>query len=128
MRSSFFGPVIYFSHCTHLLQSAHLRLRRIVCQCMLSACFWTSRLLLGHQGSLTSVHDLKCIRTKTATLFKVPRGRRGTATRVVHPYPQRHLPSRKSNPGCCRGSPECTIVPAIFHFICYLYCSLLGDF
>ena len=76
-----------FSHCTHLLQSAQLRLRRTVCQCVLSACFRTPRLSLGHPGSLTSVHDLKCMRTQTAPLFNVPRGRRGTTTRVVHPYP-----------------------------------------
>ena len=91
LRSPFFGvacgPVICFPHCTHLLQSAQLRLRRTVCQCVLSACFRTPRLSLGHPGSLTSVHDLKCMRTQTAPLFNVPRGRRGTTTRVVHPYP-----------------------------------------
>ena len=32
-------------------------------------CFRTLRLLLGHPGSLTSMHDLKCMRTQTAPLF-----------------------------------------------------------
>ena len=64
-----------------------LRLRRTVCQCVLSDCFRTPRLSLGHPGSLTSMHDLKCMRTQTAPLFNVPRGRRGTTTRVVHQYP-----------------------------------------
>ena len=67
--------------------------------------FPDARLSLGHPGSLTSVHDLKCMRTQTAPLFNVPRGRRGTTTRVVHPYP--HGTSRTSNPGRCGGSPEC---------------------
>ena len=65
------GPSFVFPHCTHLLQSAQLRLRRTVCQCVLSACFRTPRLSLGHPGSLTSVHDLKCMRTQTAPLFNV---------------------------------------------------------
>ena len=58
------GSSFSFPHCTHLLQSAHLRLRRTYL-CMLSACFWTPRLLLCHPGSLslTFVHDLKCMRT-----------------------------------------------------------------
>ena len=60
-----------------------------------SVCFRTPRLSLGHPGSLTSVHDLKCMRTQTAPLFNVPRGRRGTTTRVVHPYP--HGTSRAGN-------------------------------
>ena len=60
---------------------------RGVPSCWVSACFRTPRLSLGHPGSLTSVHDLKCMRTQTAPLFNVPRGRRGTTTRVVHPYP-----------------------------------------
>ena len=55
-------------------------------QCIF-ACFWTPRLLHGHPGSLPSVHDLKCMRAQTVPLFNVPRGRRGTTTRVVHPYP-----------------------------------------
>ena len=60
-----------------------------------SVCFRTPRLSLGHPGSLTSVHDLKCMRTQTAPLFNVPRGRRGTTTRVIHPYP--HGTSRAGN-------------------------------
>ena len=60
-----------------------------------SVCFRTPRLSLGHPGSLTSVHVLKCMRTQTAPLFNVPRGRRGTTTRVVHPYP--HGTSRAGN-------------------------------
>ena len=79
------GPVICFPHCTHLLQSAQLRLRRTVCQCVLSACFRTPRLSLGHPGSLTSVHDLKCMRTQTAPLFNAPRGRRGNRAQVSFP-------------------------------------------
>ena len=60
--------------------------------CMLarSVCFWTPRLSLGHPGSFESAHVLKCMRTQTAPLFNVPRGRRGTTTRVVHQYPCRH--------------------------------------
>ena len=92
LRSPFFGvacgPVICFPHCTHLLQSAQLRLRRTVCQCVLSACFRTPRLSLGHPGSLTSVHDLKCMRTQTAPLFNAPRGRRGNRAQV--PFPRIH--------------------------------------
>merc|ERR1712148_58231 len=57
-----------------------------VCIVVLSACFRTPRLSLGHSVSLTSMHDLKCMRTQTAPLFNVPRGRPGTTTRVVHPY------------------------------------------
>ena len=76
-----------FPHCTHLLKSTQIRLQRTVCRCVLSACFRTPRLSLGHPGSLTSVHDLKCMRTQTAPLFNVPRGRLGTTTTVVHPYP-----------------------------------------
>ena len=58
------------------LQKAHV--------CWVSVCFRTPRLLLGHPGSFKSAHGLKCMRTQTAPLFNVPRGRRGT-TRVVHP-------------------------------------------
>ena len=60
---------------------------RGVPSCWVSACFRTPRLSLGYPGSLTSVYDLKCMRPQTAPLFNVPRGRRGTTTRVVHPYP-----------------------------------------
>ena len=63
--------------------------------CWVSACFRTPRLSLGHPGSLTSVHVLKCMRTQTAPLFNVPRGRHGTTTRVIHPYP--HGTSRAGN-------------------------------
>ena len=68
------------------VQPASLRLRWVYVSAI-SVCFRTPRLSLGHPGSLTSVHDLKCMRTQTAPLFNVPRGRRGTTTRVVHPYP-----------------------------------------
>ena len=47
-----------------------------LCMPARSVCFWTPRLSLGHPGSLTSVHDLKCMRTQTASLFYVPRGKR----------------------------------------------------
>ena len=40
--------------------------------CVLSVCLRTPRLSLGHPGSLTSVHDLKCMRTQTAPLFNAP--------------------------------------------------------
>ena len=68
------------------VQPASLRLRWVYVSAI-SVCFRTPRLSLGHPGSLTSVHDLKCMRTQTAPLFNVPRGRRGTTTRVVHSYP-----------------------------------------
>ena len=68
------------------VQPASLRLRWVYVSAI-SVCFRTPRLSLGHPGSLTSMHDLKCMRTQTAPLFNVPRGRRGTTTRVVHPYP-----------------------------------------
>ena len=78
---------IFFPHCTHLLQSAHLRLRTTAFRCMLSTCFGPLDFCSVSWGSLTSVHDLKCMRTQKAPLFNVPRGIRGTTTRVVHPYP-----------------------------------------
>ena len=78
-----------------------------LCMPALSVCFWTPRLSLGHPGSFTSVHDLKCMRTQTAPLFNVPRGRRGTTTRVVHPYPHSTCPSRESNPDRRVGRPTC---------------------
>ena len=72
-----------------LMQSAHLRFRRTVCQRMSSAWFRTPRLLLGHPGSLTPVHDLKCMRAQTAPLFNAPRGRLGNRAQVPFPriYP-----------------------------------------
>ena len=66
---------------------SHILFLGRLCMPATSVCFRTPRLSLGHPGSLTSVHDLKCMRTQTAPLFNVPRGRRGTTTRVVHPYP-----------------------------------------
>ena len=74
------GSSFSFPHCTHLLQSAHLRLRRRVCRCMVSACFRTPRLSLGHPGSFRSAHDLKCMRTQTGPRFNVPSERRGITT------------------------------------------------
>ena len=41
-----------------------------------SVCFRTPRLSLGHPSSFKSAHDLKCMRTQTASTFNVPRGRR----------------------------------------------------
>ena len=73
--------------------------------CLVSACFRTPRLSLGHPGSFKSAHVLKCMRTQTAPLFNVPRGRRGTTTRVVHHMHTvyacmpAHFPVRDSNPG-----------------------------
>ena len=57
------------------VQPASLRLRWVYVSAI-SVCFRTPRLSLGHPGSLTSVHDLKCMRTQTASLFYVPRGKR----------------------------------------------------
>ena len=79
--------------------------------CWVSACFRTPRLSLGHPGSFKSAHVLKCMRTQTAPLFNVPRGRRGTTTRVVHHMHTvyacmpAHFPVRDSNPGplACEG-------------------------
>ena len=51
-----------------------------LCMPALSVCFWTPRLSLGYPGSFKSAHDLKCMRTQTAPLFNVPRGRRGTTS------------------------------------------------
>ena len=48
--------------------------------CWVSACFRTPRLSLGHPGSFKSAHVLKCMRTQTAPLFNVPRGRRGNTS------------------------------------------------
>ena len=70
-----------------------------------SVFFWTYRLLLGYPDSFKSAHDLKCMRTQTAPLFNVPRGRRGTTTRVVHHMHTVYastpalFPVRDSNPG-----------------------------
>ena len=74
---------------------SHIPFSGRLCMPAPSVCFWTPRLSLGHPGSFTSVHELKCMRTQTAPLFNVPRGRRGTTTRVVHPYP--HGTSRAGN-------------------------------
>ena len=64
------------------VQPASLRLRWVYVSAI-SVCFRTPRLSLGHPGSLTSVHDLKCMRIQMAPLFNIPRGRQGTTTRVV---------------------------------------------
>ena len=45
-----------------------------------SVCFSTPR--LGHPGSFTSVHNLKCMRTQTTPLFKVPCRRRGISSPI----------------------------------------------
>ena len=57
------------------VQPASLRLRWVHVSAV-SVCFRTPRLSLGHPGSFKSAHDLKCMRTQTAPLFNVPRGRR----------------------------------------------------
>ena len=59
-----------------------------LCMPARSVCFWTPWLSLGHPGSFTSVHDLKCMRTQTAPLFNAPRGRRGNRAQV--PFPRIH--------------------------------------
>ena len=69
------------------VQPASLRLRWVYVSAI-SVCFRTPRLSLGHPGSLTSVHDLKCMRTQTAPLFNAPRGRRGNRAQV--PFPRIH--------------------------------------
>ena len=61
------GPAVPTS-ASFCLQKSHA--------CWVSACFRTPRLSLGHPGSFKSAHDLKCMRTQTAPLFNVPRGRR----------------------------------------------------
>ena len=71
-----------------------------------SICFWTPRLSLGHPSSFTSVYELKCMRTQTAPLFNVPRGRHSTTTRVVHPYPHCACPNLGLNPDGCVGKPK----------------------
>ena len=73
---------------------SHIPFSGRLCMPAPSVCFWTPRLSLGHPGSFMSVHELKCMRTQTAPLFNVPRGRRGTTTRVVHLYPHCTCPSR----------------------------------
>ena len=57
------------------VQPASLRLRWVYVSAV-SVCFRTPRLSLGHPGSFKSAHVLKCMRTQTAPLFNVPRGRR----------------------------------------------------
>ena len=69
------------------VQPASLRLRWVYVSAI-SVCFRTPRLSLGHPGSLTSMHDLKCMRTQTAPLFNAPRGRRGNRAQV--PFPRIH--------------------------------------
>merc|ERR1712074_508011 len=63
------------------MQPASLRLRWVYVSAI-SVCFRTPRLSLGHPVSLTSMHDLKCMRTQTAPLFNAPRGRRGNRAQV----------------------------------------------
>ena len=55
---------------------SHIPFSGRLCMPAPSVCFWTPRLSLGHPGSFKSAHDLKCMRTQTAPLFNVPRGRR----------------------------------------------------
>ena len=55
------------------VQPASLRLRWVYVSAI-SVCFRTPRLSLGHPGSLTSMHDLKYMRTQIAPLFNVPCG------------------------------------------------------
>ena len=47
---------------------SHIPFSGRLCMPAPSVCFWTPRLSLGHPGSFTSVHDLKCMRTQTAPL------------------------------------------------------------
>merc|ERR1711963_992334 len=47
---------------------SHIPFSGRLCTPAPSVCFWTPRLSLGHPGSFTSVHDLKCMRTQTAPL------------------------------------------------------------
>ena len=61
------GPAV-LTLASFCLQKSH--------ECWVSACFRTPRLSLGHPGSFKSAHVLKCMRTQTAPLFNVPRGRR----------------------------------------------------
>ena len=59
------------------LVGSHIPSSGRLCMPAQSVCFRTPRHLIGHPGSLKSAHDLKCMRTQTAPLFNVPRGRRG---------------------------------------------------
>ena len=70
-----------------------------LCMPARSVCFWTPRLSLGHPGSLMSARVLKCMPTQTASLFNVPRGRRGTNTRVASISTPAQFSVRDSNPG-----------------------------
>ena len=87
-----------------LVQSIQLRLRRLVCLCILSACLQTPSLLLIHPGSLKSVQDSKRMRTHTAPLFNVPCKIPSTTTRVYYYKSSTsilmliHCPSRDSYP------------------------------
>ena len=54
---------------------SHIAFSGRLCMLARSVCFSTPRLSLGHPGSFTSVHDLKCTRTQTASLSNAPRGR-----------------------------------------------------
>ena len=83
-----------------------------------SICFRTPRLLLGHPGSLMSVHDLICMHTQRAPLFNVPCRRLGSTTRAVRPYP--YGTSRVRNQtrvvvGEVQSIIHCTTGPAFIH-------------
>ena len=62
---STYWPFCSFYYC---LQEPH--------RMLVSVCFRTPRLSLGHPGSLKSVHDLKCMRTQTRPRFYVSSERR----------------------------------------------------
>ena len=61
-------------------EGSHIPSSGCFCMPARSVCFRTPILSLGHPGSFKSAHDLKCMRTQTAPLFNVPRGRRGNTS------------------------------------------------
>ena len=77
---------IYLPLGSHILFSGRL------CMPAPSVCFWTPRLSLGHPGSFTSVHDLKCMRTQTASLFNVPFGKTWYYHKSSTPISTLHIP------------------------------------
>ena len=86
-----------------------------------SVCLWTLRLSLGLSGSLTSVHDLKCMRTQTTSLFNAPRGRQGNRGEI--PFPRIHrvvwLSRQPKNQPLY---PSLPITVSVSAFICLCLC------
>ena len=109
-----------FPRWTRLVESAQLRLWWKYCACVLSVCFRTPRLSLGHPCSFKSAYDLKNMRMQTAPLFYVPRGRRGTPLVSSTTWPRLNIPEPGTEPrSAAWGAGMLTITPlSPLHMLC----------